>query len=84
MNFPPAKFACSQMKSGPESFQASKSTSIPNGMKSASAALIASSRNTVSPTAKSPTHHPSANVGADQGMVQLMGRVGVYRHQASY
>jgi hypothetical protein len=39
------------MKRWPETLQASKLTNAPNGMKSASAALVGSSRNTVSPTA---------------------------------
>ncbi len=50
MNFHTARFACSQMKRGSQILQASNSTNAPNGMTSASAALIGSSRGTVSPT----------------------------------
>jgi hypothetical protein len=49
---PMAKSACSQTKLGQELSQENITTRDPNGMKNASAALVGSSRSTVSPTAK--------------------------------
>ena len=60
MNLHTARFACSQTKHGSQTLQASNSTNAPNGMTSASAALVGSSRHTVSPTAptKRVTYQP--------------------------
>jgi hypothetical protein len=49
---PTVKSACSQMKLGQELLQENITTRDPNGTKNASAALVGSSRSTVSPTAK--------------------------------
>jgi hypothetical protein len=55
MNFHMAKFACSQMKRGPETLQASKLTNTPNGMRSANAALIGPTMRVTCQPKKSPT-----------------------------
>ena len=60
MNLHTARFACLQKKRGSQILQASNSTNAANGMTGASAALVGSSRNTVSLTAptKRVTYQP--------------------------